>query len=173
MRATTFIALLRGINISGRHPVPMAELRALPEALGGTDVRTYVNSGNLVLRSGAAPTPPEYVASNPFAAGSGHESRLVMLALPKRAPAADAVARLQERAAAGEVNRGRRRRHLDLLRRRLRRIATHPRAPGPGRRFPGDHAELADRARPRAANLLRANAPCSGRVRLANSLSAP
>ena len=130
MSATTYIALLRGINVGGRHPVPMAELRALAEALGGTDVRTYVNSGNLVLRSGAAPARleaelegalerrfgfpvpvilrragqwPEYVASNPFPERSGHESRAVMLALPKRAPAADAVARLQERAAAGEL----------------------------------------------------------------------
>jgi uncharacterized protein (DUF1697 family) len=43
------IALLRGINVGGNKKVEMARLRALMEELGYTDVRTYVNSGNVVF----------------------------------------------------------------------------------------------------------------------------
>ncbi len=42
-----YIALLRGINVGGKHTVPMAELRACFESLGFTDVSTYINSGNV------------------------------------------------------------------------------------------------------------------------------
>ncbi|HEU5163291.1 MAG TPA: DUF1697 domain-containing protein, partial [Thermoanaerobaculia bacterium] len=34
MRATTFIALLRGINVGGHNRVPMSELRSACEDLG-------------------------------------------------------------------------------------------------------------------------------------------
>ena len=43
------IALLRGINVGGNKTVQMARLRALMEGLGYRDVRTYVNSGNVVF----------------------------------------------------------------------------------------------------------------------------
>jgi uncharacterized protein (DUF1697 family) len=43
------IALLRGINVGGNKRVEMARLRALMEELGYFDVRTYVNSGNVVF----------------------------------------------------------------------------------------------------------------------------
>lgn len=45
------IALLRGVNVGGRHPVRMDLLRKVSSELGCTDVQTYVQSGNLVLRS--------------------------------------------------------------------------------------------------------------------------
>lgn len=48
---TTFIALLRGINVGKAKRVPMAELRALLEGLGYTNVATLLNSGNAVFRS--------------------------------------------------------------------------------------------------------------------------
>lgn len=47
----TWIALLRGINVGGKHIVPMKALRELLEGAGFTDVRTYIQSGNCVLRS--------------------------------------------------------------------------------------------------------------------------
>ncbi len=48
----TYIALLRGVMPTGKNRVPMAELRnALAEA-GLSDVRTYIQSGNVILRSG-------------------------------------------------------------------------------------------------------------------------
>jgi uncharacterized protein (DUF1697 family) len=48
----TYAALLRGVNLGARNKVSMAELRALFAALGADDVVTYVQSGNVVFRSG-------------------------------------------------------------------------------------------------------------------------
>lgn len=47
----TYIALLRAVNVGGTGKLPMAELRALCVAAGFGDVRTYIASGNVVLRS--------------------------------------------------------------------------------------------------------------------------
>lgn len=44
-----YIALLRGINISGKNKVPMAELKQNFEKLNYTDVKTYLNSGNVIF----------------------------------------------------------------------------------------------------------------------------
>jgi uncharacterized protein (DUF1697 family) len=49
---TTWVALLRGINLGARNRVPMAELRAALEALGHRDVRTLLASGNVVFAGG-------------------------------------------------------------------------------------------------------------------------
>ena len=46
-----YIALLRGVNISGKNKVPMAELKLGFESLGFPDVRTWLNSGNVVFSS--------------------------------------------------------------------------------------------------------------------------
>ena len=51
--------MLRGINLGGRHRVPMAELRTLLTDAGYEDVRTYVQSGNIVLGSPAKPAEVE------------------------------------------------------------------------------------------------------------------
>jgi uncharacterized protein (DUF1697 family) len=45
------IALLRAVNVGGTGKLPMAELRAMCEALGFRDVQTYIASGNVVFRS--------------------------------------------------------------------------------------------------------------------------
>lgn len=50
---TTWAVLLRAVNVGGRS-LPMADLRRLCEEAGATDVRTYIQSGNVVLRSGLA-----------------------------------------------------------------------------------------------------------------------
>jgi len=44
-----YIALIRGINVGRAKRVAMADLRALVEALGCSDVRTLLNSGNIVF----------------------------------------------------------------------------------------------------------------------------
>ena len=49
---TTQIALLRGINVGGHKQVAMADLRDLLTQLGFADVRSLLQSGNLVFRSG-------------------------------------------------------------------------------------------------------------------------
>jgi uncharacterized protein (DUF1697 family) len=48
---TTYVALLRGINVGGKNKVPMAALKALLEQLGLEDVRTYIQSGNAIFTS--------------------------------------------------------------------------------------------------------------------------
>lgn len=50
----TFVTLLRGINVSGKNILRMADLQALCEGLGCTDVVTYLQSGNIVFRHFAA-----------------------------------------------------------------------------------------------------------------------
>jgi uncharacterized protein (DUF1697 family) len=52
---TRFVALLRGVNVSGHRKVPMAELRGLCESIGLGDARTYLQSGNVVFTSEVAP----------------------------------------------------------------------------------------------------------------------
>jgi uncharacterized protein (DUF1697 family) len=47
------IVLLRGINIGSRNRIAMRELRAALEGAGFDDVRTYLQSGNIVLSSSA------------------------------------------------------------------------------------------------------------------------
>ena len=44
-----YIALLRGINISGKNKLPMADLKDGFAALGYADVRSHLNSGNLLF----------------------------------------------------------------------------------------------------------------------------
>ena len=44
-----YIALLRGINISGKNKVPMAELRKCFETLDFMEVKTCLNSGNVIF----------------------------------------------------------------------------------------------------------------------------
>lgn len=44
-----YVALLRGINISGKNKVPMAELKKCFEALDFMDVKTCLNSGNVIF----------------------------------------------------------------------------------------------------------------------------
>ena len=44
-----FIALLRAINVGGTGTLAMTDLKSLCEGLGLTDVRTYIQSGNVVF----------------------------------------------------------------------------------------------------------------------------
>ncbi|HTT67888.1 MAG TPA: DUF1697 domain-containing protein [Gemmatimonadales bacterium] len=50
---TTCIALLRAVNLGGHGRVAMADLRELLATLGFDDVRSLLQSGNLVFRAGA------------------------------------------------------------------------------------------------------------------------
>ena len=49
------VVLLRGINLAKRNRIAMPELRSALEGDGYRDVRTYVQSGNIVLSSRASP----------------------------------------------------------------------------------------------------------------------
>ena len=52
---TTYLVLLRGINVGGKNKVPMAPLRELLEELGYGNVATYIASGNVILSSDRPP----------------------------------------------------------------------------------------------------------------------
>ena len=47
----TWIVLLRGVNVGGRHILPMETLRELLVGAGFSDVGTYIQSGNCIFRS--------------------------------------------------------------------------------------------------------------------------
>ena len=49
--SATKIALLRGINVGGHRKVPMAELRQLMTDLGFDQVKTYIQSGNIIFNT--------------------------------------------------------------------------------------------------------------------------
>ena len=49
---TMRIALLRGVNVGGAKKVAMADLKAMMEALGFAEVKTLLQSGNVVFRAG-------------------------------------------------------------------------------------------------------------------------
>ncbi|RTK95091.1 DUF1697 domain-containing protein [Candidatus Saccharibacteria bacterium] len=48
---TTYLLLLRGINVGGKNKVSMADLRSYLEDLGYSNVSTYINSGNVIVSS--------------------------------------------------------------------------------------------------------------------------
>jgi uncharacterized protein (DUF1697 family) len=53
----TYIAMLRGINVGGHGKVPMEKLRSICEKLNYSEVRTFIQSGNVVFE--AAKSKPE------------------------------------------------------------------------------------------------------------------
>ena len=52
---TTWVGLLRGINVGKAKRLAMADLKRLVEGAGYTDARTLLNSGNVVFRGKAEP----------------------------------------------------------------------------------------------------------------------
>lgn len=47
----TYVLLLRGINVGGKNKIPMAGLKQFLEELGFANVKTLIQSGNVVLQS--------------------------------------------------------------------------------------------------------------------------
>lgn len=46
-----FVALLRGVNVGGNNMVSMSSLKESFEKLGFTEVKTYINSGNIIFKA--------------------------------------------------------------------------------------------------------------------------
>ena len=59
---TTYISILRGINVSGQKLIKMADLQKTYQKLGFGSITTYVQSGNVVFTEKKA-TPKELAAS--------------------------------------------------------------------------------------------------------------
>jgi uncharacterized protein (DUF1697 family) len=55
----TYIALLRGINVSGQKKINMKALEALFKGLGFEDVHSYIQSGNIIFKTGLKPAEKE------------------------------------------------------------------------------------------------------------------
>lgn len=123
----TTICLLRGVNVGG-HQIKMAELRdCFSETLGFEDVRTFIQSGNVVFRSRKKPDPQkiekavetrfgfhsdvilrtpeewkETIARNPFAGRENLVSGKLVVTFLQRDPGTEAGAKLQALDLAGE-----------------------------------------------------------------------
>ena len=52
-----YLALLRGINVGGHNKITKDELKETFEALGGENVRTYIQSGNILFRHASTSLP--------------------------------------------------------------------------------------------------------------------
>jgi uncharacterized protein (DUF1697 family) len=64
-RAREWVALLRGVNVGGRHRLPMEALAGFFAAAGCGDVRTVIQSGNVLFRASVtvARAAPDKVAA--------------------------------------------------------------------------------------------------------------
>src|ERR1700722_2701195 len=51
-----YVLLLRGVNVGTKNSLPMADLRAMLEEIGCTEVVTYIQSGNAVLSTSLSKT---------------------------------------------------------------------------------------------------------------------
>jgi len=82
--SATYVALLRGINVSGKNPIAMADLRASCVALGLSGVRTYLQSGNVVF--GAERRDPRRLADalhGRIERDFGHDVAVLVLSAPQ------------------------------------------------------------------------------------------
>ena len=70
---STYVAFLRGINLGSTNKISMADLRALAEGLGYTEVRTYINSGNLIFATAKRPATLERELAKAIAVQIGHQ----------------------------------------------------------------------------------------------------
>jgi len=76
----TYVAFLRAVNLGARRRFPAADVRAATEAAGGSEVATYLNTGNVLLRSARRSTTA--VAADlaaAYAADRGFEVPVVVL----------------------------------------------------------------------------------------------
>ncbi len=123
------IALLRGINVGGKHPLAMKDLALIATKLKLLHVSTYINSGNLLFASEQPPSLietalesalekrcgfaipvvirtlsqwSEYANSTPFLEAQQTRANLLHLALSKAAPLANTVATLSLKAVSNE-----------------------------------------------------------------------
>ncbi len=68
---TRYVALLRAVNVGGTGKLAMSELRALCEAAGFANVRTYIASGNVVFDSARDETAVKAQLEHALAAHTG------------------------------------------------------------------------------------------------------
>lgn len=96
---TTFVALLRAVNVSGQNKIPMAELRRALGGLGLTGVETYMQSGNVVFDA-QGDDPAEHAAAihGLIEREFGHDVRVLVLTAAELAQVAAGNPFLADRA---------------------------------------------------------------------------
>ena len=72
------IALLRGINLGSKRRVAMGDLRQLLAQLGYEDVRTLLQSGNVVLTAAGRPAELQRVLEREIASKLGVETQVIV-----------------------------------------------------------------------------------------------
>ena len=88
--ARTYIALLRAINVGGTSVITMADLKAQFEALGHANVRTYIQTGNVLFEAPEESTSQlAERAEQQLRAGLGYAGRVFVLT-PQQLADADA-----------------------------------------------------------------------------------
>jgi uncharacterized protein (DUF1697 family) len=65
-----YVALLRGINVGGKHIVPMKHLAEIFDAAKCVDVKTYIQSGNVIFTA-----PPKLASKLPAVLARAIEAR--------------------------------------------------------------------------------------------------
>lgn len=73
-----YVALVRGINVGTAHRLSMADLRAVFESIGCTDVRTVLQSGNVACRATVSETKLVTTANDAFRARFGYGGDIVV-----------------------------------------------------------------------------------------------
>lgn len=74
----TYVALLRGVNVGGHKKLKMEDLRRTFESLGYTNVRTVLQSGNVIFDAKAKPRDLESVLGTPVVLRTQAEIRRVI-----------------------------------------------------------------------------------------------
>ncbi len=70
---TVFAALLRGVNVSGKNKIKMAELREALNNAGLKNVETYIQSGNVIFESAKTSRSLEKIVANAIKQEFGYD----------------------------------------------------------------------------------------------------
>jgi uncharacterized protein (DUF1697 family) len=81
--AVKHVALLRGINVGGRNPLPMKDLARLFERTGCENVRTYIQSGNVIFEGPAQPRKVAEAVSAAIQKKFGYKIPVVLRTAPQ------------------------------------------------------------------------------------------
>ena len=74
----SYVALLRGINVGGKNKVEMSRLKASFESVGATQVRTYINSGNVLFADRRKPAKLTPLLEEAIAAEFGYAVKVLL-----------------------------------------------------------------------------------------------
>jgi uncharacterized protein (DUF1697 family) len=88
---TSYVGLLRGINVGGKAKVEMPRLREAFARAGCSDVRTYINSGNVLFRDGRPPQEVRRAVEGTIADEFGWSIRVLLRDLASLRRLCDAI----------------------------------------------------------------------------------